>query len=277
MDKQLIGFQTAKGGFANEHAIVAKFNNWKNDNDAQIWLAIMGYNLSNINALNAIQIPTKIKKADIEKYEISQEDYEKFVRFKKADIQIKLIIQVGEIVKIENISLKKSNSNADFNQVDKRTVVSYQEMWSFDDELALWFKFFTGELLTKNHQNLFENITLREQKRIFIDEMPQKIQNKIISFFEKNKILVVSDILRGRGGLAVEWILITRKNLDDTTTWILKDINTAMNFYGSGEVKISPRGSLIIGKIFLQRKGGTPDPTKLQFKFKPCDLFQLEN
>lgn len=121
MDKQLIGSQTAKGGFANEHAIVAKFNNWKNDNDAQIWLEIMGYNLSNINTLNAIQIPTKIKKADIEKYEISQEDYEKFVRFKKADIQIKLIIQVGEIVKIENISLKKSNSNADFNQVDKRT------------------------------------------------------------------------------------------------------------------------------------------------------------
>jgi hypothetical protein len=48
-----------------------------------------------------------------------------------------------------------------------------------------------------------------------------------------------------------------------------------MNFFGSGEVKISPRGSLYIGKITMQRKGGTPDPTKLQFKVHPCDLFKI--
>jgi len=55
----------------------------------------------------------------------------------------------------------------------------------------------------------------------------------------------------------------------------LKDINEAMNFFGKGEVTISPKGSLYIGKITLQRKGGTPDPTKLQFKIKPCQLFSL--
>jgi len=27
----------------------------------------------------------------------------------------------------------------------------------------------------------------------------------------------------------------------------------------------------------MQRKGGTPDPTKLQFKIKPCELFKLES
>jgi len=48
-----------------------------------------------------------------------------------------------------------------------------------------------------------------------------------------------------------------------------------MNFFGKGEVTISPKGSLYIGKITLQRKGGTPDPTKLQFKIKPCQLFSL--
>ena len=61
-----------------------------------------------------------------------------------------------------------------------------------------------------------------------------------------------------------------------TTDWILKDINTVMNFYGKGEVCITRRGSLKIGKVTLQRKGGTPDPTKMQFKFKPCQLFELE-
>jgi hypothetical protein len=48
-----------------------------------------------------------------------------------------------------------------------------------------------------------------------------------------------------------------------------------MNFFGSDDVKISLRGSLHIGKITMQRKGGTPDPTKLQFKIKPCQLFNL--
>ncbi|MEO0183799.1 MAG: hypothetical protein ABIL40_10035, partial [candidate division WOR-3 bacterium] len=54
------------------------------------------------------------------------------------------------------------------------------------------------------------------------------------------------------------------------------DINTAMNFFGSGEVELSPKGSLYIGRITMQRKGGTPDPTKLQFKIKPCELFDME-
>ncbi|MBC7328518.1 hypothetical protein H5T87_10490, partial [bacterium] len=45
---------------------------------------------------------------------------------------------------------------------------------------------------------------------------------------------------------------------------------------GSGEVGLSPKGSLYIGRITMQRKGGTPDSTKLQFKIKPCELFRLD-
>ena len=97
-----------------------------------------------------------------------------------------------------------------------------------------------------------------------------------MKFFKENKIIVVSDILKGRGGLSANWMLVTKYNKNENmTTWVLKDINTAMNFFGSGDVKISPRGSLCIGKITMQRKGGTPDPTKLQFKIKPCRLFTL--
>ena len=71
-------------------------------------------------------------------------------------------------------------------------------------------------------------------------------------------------------------MLVTKLNKQEkTTTWILRDINTAMNFFGSGDVKLSTRGSGHIGKITMQRKGGTPDPTKLQFKIKPCQLFDL--
>jgi len=38
---------------------------------------------------------------------------------------------------------------------------------------------------------------------------------------------------------------------------------------------MNPRASLKIGKITMQRKGGTPDPTSLQFKMNPLELFEL--
>ena len=242
----------------------------------------MGYDIDKINYVKAIQIPTRIKKEDIKKFGFSEEDYEELIRFKKTDIQvqIRLIIRVNNALKVENLSLKKANSDAGYNQVDKRWVDSYKEMWHFDDEIALALKLFTGEILPSSHREMLKvNISqLRDKRRVFLTELRDDIVQKIISFFTKNKILVVSDILKGRGGFAADWMLVTRYNKkNDTTTWILKDINTAMNFFGKGDVKVSPRGSLHIGRITMQRKGGTPDPTKLQFKIKPCDLFKLES
>jgi len=49
-----------------------------------------------------------------------------------------------------------------------------------------------------------------------------------------------------------------------------------MNVFGNGDVAISPRGSLNIGKIGMQRKGGDGgrDTAKmLQFKINPVELF----
>lgn len=44
--QQQLGSQTAKGGFANEHDIVDKFNNYANDTEATQWLAMMGYDVA---------------------------------------------------------------------------------------------------------------------------------------------------------------------------------------------------------------------------------------
>jgi hypothetical protein len=271
-----IGSTTAKGGFANERAICNKFNNWKVDNEAQTWLRIMGYNPKEIDSVVAIQIPTRMKKEDIERLGL-KDTFEELMKFKKADAQIRIEITIGKIIKVENLSLKKANSDADYNQVDKRWVDSYKEMWGFDDEIALGLKLFTGEINPYSYPDIIKSKPLRDKRRMFLDELPEELSNKIIKFFSDNKILVVSDILKGRGGLSANWMLVTRNNRNDnTTTWILKDINTAMNFFGSGNVEMSPKGSLYIGRITMQRKGGTPDPTKLQFKIKPCELFELE-
>ena len=45
------------------------------------------------------------------------------LKYKKADAQICVIIRQDDIIKVENISIKKSNSNADFNQVDKKIIL----------------------------------------------------------------------------------------------------------------------------------------------------------
>ncbi|MCX7874387.1 MAG: hypothetical protein N2327_08190 [Caldimicrobium sp.] len=271
-----IGSATAKDGFANEKEICKKFNNWEKDTEAQIWLKIMGYETRSIDSVQAILIPTRMKKEDVEKLGL-KESLDELMKFKKADVQIRIIITIGKIVKIENLSLKKANSDADYNQVDKRWVDSYKEIWKFDDEIAFGLKLFTGEINPYSCPEIIRNRTLRDKRRMFLDELPEKLRNKIITFFKENKILVVSDILKGRGGLSANWMLVTRYNKsDNTTTWILKDINTVMNFFGSGEVKMSPKGNLHIGRIIMQRKGGTPDPTKLQFKIKPCELFEVK-
>lgn len=236
----------------------------------------MGYSYQEITSLEALQIPTIINKKDISKYNISVEDYQKHTKFKKADAQIKIIIKIGEILKIENISLKKANSDADYNQIDKRTVDSYQEIWNFSDEVNFWLKLFTGELLPKEIKKRFPKIKPRENNRLFLDEIPEKAKEEIINFFTEKKVMVLSDIIRGRGGLSADWMLVTRINRDDnSTTWSLRNINEVINYYTQGNVHLSPRGSLTIGRVTLQRKGGTPDPTKLQFKFKPCDIFKI--
>ena len=276
MNKTELGSKTAKGGFANEKAICEKINFWRKDVEAQEWLKIMGYDIGKLNSVKAIQIPTRIKKSDLSKFEVKEEEYGQFVRFKKTDAQIRIIIKIGNILKIENLSLKKANSNADYNQIDKRAVEVYRDIWNFDDEIAFWLKLFTGELEPKIYSGQTGIIKFKDRRRLFLNEMPEIIQKKIISFFKKNRIMVISDIIKGRGGLSADWILITKFNpKNETTTWTLRDINVAMNFFGSGEIYVSPGGSLHIGRVTMQRKGGTPDPTKLQFKMKPCQLFEI--
>ena len=276
-DAQQLGSMTAKGGFLNEADICTKFQNYHNDAEAQAWLEIMGYVISKITLLSAIQIPVRINREKALSFGINEEKYEETIKYKKADIQIKIEITIDDVITIENISLKKSNSNAGFNQIDKRPVSTYQALWHFDDEIAYWLKCFTGEILPSEIEKTSLNSFRDPQgKRIFLDEIPERPKEAILQFFTDNKYLIISDIIKGKGGLCAEWLLVTRNDTEaETIDWVLKDINTSINFYAQGEVCLSPRGSLKIGRITMQRKGGTPDPTSLQFKMNPLELFHV--
>lgn len=190
------GSRTAKGGFANEKAILRKFNNWEKDKEARLWLKIMGYNIKKIDKVKAVRIPTRIKRSKIKKFGFSEEEYEDLMRFKKTDVQvqIRILIRINNALKIENLSLKKANADADYNQVDKRRVNTYQELWKFDDDIALGLKVFTGELNPSEFSNKLKvSISdLRDSRRVFLDEIKDRLRKKIIIFFKKNKILIVS-------------------------------------------------------------------------------------
>ncbi len=71
-------------------------------------------------------------------------------------------------------------------------------------------------------------------------------------------------------------LVILKKN-KESYEWALKDINTTMNVFGQGDVIVTDRGSLRIGKITMQRKGGDggrESAKMLQFKINPCILFE---
>ena len=59
---------------------------------------------------------------------------------------------------------------------------------------------------------------------------------------------------------------------------ILKNINEVLQHYAVGEVKVSSRGSIELGGVLVQRKGGDggrETAKMLQFKLDPTSLFDI--
>jgi len=245
-----IGSKTAKGGFANEKDIVKKFNNWQSDIDAQDWLKSMNYEIKEIEKVEA----------------------ELISGHHKADVQVRVRIYFKTLVGIENLSIKLVSNPSGFNQIDKRKVDKYIEMWNIPENIATALKLFTGELKPTKSD-------VRDTRRMFIDEMDDTTQKAIVKFFEKNKILVLTDILKGNDEFSASWFMVVWKKKDENPEWIIRDINFVLNFFGDGEITITKQGSLKIGKITMQRKGGDggrETAKMLQFKINPIELFKNE-
>lgn len=269
--KQLIGSYTAKGGFKNELEVSQMLRDYKEDEVAQSWLTFMGYEPEKIRSLKVTQIPSRMSKTMAESLGVPPKDYERASMYKKADVQIRVEME-DATVHVQNLSLKKANKPDGYNQIDKRSVDTYQKMWKFNDKVARLLKLFTGEILPSEYEPRTEP---KDEKRLYIPELQYVDQVALLVFFSTNQERVISDALKGRGGLKTDYLIVTEKD-GDNYRWIITDIATACQFYSEDGVEVSPRGSLRIGRITMQRKGGTPDPTSLQFKFDPLDLFQLD-
>ncbi len=247
--RELFGSETAKGGFRNEEDVINKFNNWKKDKIAQDWLIAMNYAVKEIEYVKAVKISGNYK----------------------TDVQVQVTIKLRDAIDCENLSVKLVSNSHGFNQIDKREIDKYVQMWKIPKDIEEILRLFTGKKKPIKKENL------KDSRRILLTEMPKKDQLKIVNFFDKNKILIISDILKGRDKFSADWMLVILKKDEQSYKWALKDINTAMNIFGQGEIRITEQGSLKIGQIGMQRKGGDAgreSAKMLQFKINPCLLFE---
>ena len=241
------GSLTAKNGFKNEKDIVNKFNNWNQDYEAKIWLKIMDYNLDEIEFVKAIIISGY-----------------------KTDVQVQITIKLKKAIDVQNLQIKLVSNPQGFNQIDKRKIDKYVELWNIPSKITRILKKYTGEI-----KPTIPNP--KDSRRTFMNEFNRKDQKLIIKWLEENKSLIVSDILKGRGRFAAEWMLVAMK-VDNNARWVLKPINIVMNYFGNGKVIITKRGNIKIGRITMQRKGGDggrESAKMLQFKINPAELFDL--
>lgn len=241
------GSKIAKDGFNNEKDIANKFINWEKDIEAQQWLVTMGYNLADIEYV-----------------------YAEVLHGYKTDVQVQVTVKLKKAIDAQNLQIKLVSNTKGFNQIDKRWIKNYAEMWDIPDDIIELLKYYTGE-------NEPYNKNTRDKRRMFMDEFSEEEKEKILQYFNQNKMLIILDIVKGRGKFAAEWILVAQR-LNNVFRWTLKPINVAINHYSEGNVEITARGNLKLGRITMQRKGGDAgrDTAKmLQFKVDPTELFNV--
>lgn len=259
------GSQTAKDGFQNEKDLGKKFQNFLDDYEARVWLKQIVRDSINSDEWTwdpASQMWVRNNPESL--VSITRVDVI-YPHGQKSDLQVNVFKEGKELPIKTGISAKLvSNLGSGFNQVDKRWVHNYQALWSIPQDIVELLKLFSGEISS--------NLAKRDSRRVFLDELNDSDQQKIIQYFEGKKEEILIDILQGRGEYRADYMLVAAKDGNETR-WAFVEMETVLQVMGSGPVQITPRGSLKIGEITMQRKGGDngrESAKMLQFKMDPC-------
>lgn len=249
-DLVALGSRSARNGFANEDFVRDEFNKWQVSELAQAWLMEMSYDISEIEYVRA----------------------EKLSGY-KTDVQVSImvVIKLKHLTDIQNLQVKLVSNPKGFNQIDKRWVDKYVALWNIPPHITRLLKLYTGEIPPYKSQT-------KDSRRMFVTELSLKEQSELLQFIRENKILIISDIIKGRGEFHAEWMLVILKTSQYSLRWTLKPINLTMNYFGNGDVIVTKNGNIKIGNITMQRKGGDngrETAKMLQFKINPAELFGI--
>jgi len=107
-------------------------------------------------------------------YKISEIEYVKAIVLSgfKADIQVQITIILKDAIDAENIQVKLVSNLKGFNQIDKRWIDKYVEMWETPSNVTKLLKEYTGGILpiilnTKDKRRTFANEFSKENQSIF--------------------------------------------------------------------------------------------------------------
>ncbi len=240
------GSQTAKGGFRNENDIRDKFNNWRTDDDARAWLRALGYDPTFIDNVTATKPSGE-----------------------KADITVSVSDANGQALS-HGISIKLVSSQNGFNQIDKRWLRHYAQMWEMPPDVVAVMRLYLGEDPP--------NAKSRRPERMFLSELPAASQNTVLEFFSKNKDRISADLIKGAGNGRADWFMVAWKTSGESR-WKIVSADEAVRYFSDGPVEMTRAGNLKIGRITVQRKGGDggrETAKMLQFKMNPAQIFAME-
>ena len=213
----------------------------------------------------------------------------------KSPARIKSDIRVTCNDKCILISVKEFDVKADYNHVERNYVDFYSQKWSMPRDVYVGLKRFVGEVDKRGNPVQVEAIEkearrsgmtpgkLSKKRRTFINRLPKPTQNTIKEFFNSNKRKILKDILIADEDIAF-FIIIKRE--DAKAYYYIVPTKDMLDTYDSGDVSITPRGSLQMGKIIIQRKSGdhqTPSgwadrsASQLQFKIRPSECIRDSN
>jgi len=241
-ERKILGSETAKSGFEFEKVVENSLLNFRNNSLGKDLLIETGINLENIIDIE------KLPKKNNEK-----SDVRVLIKFKNKDVTF-------------NISCK-SYGDASFNQIDKRPVNKYAEIFNFPDVVIEALKKFTGE------------INDGVNKRKYFDQLLKEERRHILNYFKKISKEIIELVFIGNGSNKINWVVLRKKETPNEKEKInILPVSFCID-WANGEVRESKlhRGHIStfsVGKIKIQRKGGTPDPNSLQFKFSPGDLHE---
>jgi len=265
------GSEAARGGFRNE-LVIEKAINDRTPLGTQI-LEAMAVDAS--SSVQASQVPTRLSASSFGDLlgisAVTPEVLKAATQHQKAD----LLLNIAGNRRV-TASLKKANRGSDFNQVDRRPVNVYQRFWEFSDDVALSLKLFTGDLdhgeFTKHSQGLRISKT---HQRVAFPDLSNVQQTDVLDFFDKNKQKIISDVVRGKGPLAADFMIVTQRDGSITRIHVSR-MSDVVDYLCAPPVSVGPRTTFCVGHLTAQRKGGTPDPTSLQFKIKPSILLNVK-
>lgn len=190
------------------------------------------------------------------------------------------------------ISVKEFDVKADYNHVERHYVEYYVQKWSMPRDVYVGLKQFVGEVDESENPisiNMLEVEAerlgttpgkLSKKRRTFINKMDQQTRNAIIEFFKSNKEKVLKDVFINDEN--IEFFIVVKREGGRACYYILPT-KDALDVYGDGDVATTPRGSLRMGRVVIQRKGGDHRTARgwvdraasqLQFKIRPSECIR---